>query len=209
MAETLSSLANTPLPTILVIAGLVFVFVAIGGRLSGQFVTDNVKPRDALIAGALLMIVGIALNASGRSTPDSKAEPTVSGAAHDNDAKEAEPRDSTFSNKPGRIIFTRSLTANHQAAEDVKQITMGEKVFVFCSWFELTSGKEYAYHSEFFDGNGTLVYSSEWKNVPSQSTWYTWTPYTPKNNVDAPGLWTIRISFGEKRVEGRLIVTNK
>jgi len=209
--EALSSLANTPLPTILVVAGVIFVFIALGGQFGAQVVTDRIKPANALIAGALFMAVGIALNTSGRPTPDGKVEPPVSGGSHA-PAKE-QPEDATSSiARPPRVIFTRSLGGNtgELPAEDIKEITLGtEKIFVYCTWFGVTAGKEYAYHSDIIDGNGTLVDSYDDKFVPDKTTWNTWTWYTIKNNVDRAGIWLFRLSLGEQKAEGRLIVTDK
>jgi uncharacterized protein YraI len=59
--EALSSLANTPVPTLLVVAGVFFLFVALGGQFGAQIVTEKVNPKNALIAGLLFVATGVAL----------------------------------------------------------------------------------------------------------------------------------------------------
>lgn len=59
--EALSSLANTPVPTLLVVAGVFFLFVALGGRFGAQIVTEKVNPRNALITGLLFTVLGVGL----------------------------------------------------------------------------------------------------------------------------------------------------
>jgi hypothetical protein len=61
MVDLMKSLADTPVPTILVVAGLFFLFLAIGGQLGAKIVTDRVKQKLAGIVGAFLLIAGLAL----------------------------------------------------------------------------------------------------------------------------------------------------
>lgn len=53
---------DTPIPTILVIAGLFFLFLAIGGRFGAKIVTDRVKQKYAWVLGAILLFAGLALS---------------------------------------------------------------------------------------------------------------------------------------------------
>ncbi|GAA5215788.1 hypothetical protein ACFSJ3_10675 [Corallincola platygyrae] len=61
MAEILSSLSSTPLPTILVVAGLVFLFLSIGGQLGAQLATPKIKRSVAGAIGGLLLVFGLGL----------------------------------------------------------------------------------------------------------------------------------------------------
>jgi hypothetical protein len=69
MLELIKSLATTPIPTILVVAGLFFLFLAIGGQFGAKIVTDRVKPQSAGIVGAILLLSGVAIYWLGESTP--------------------------------------------------------------------------------------------------------------------------------------------
>jgi hypothetical protein len=69
MLELIKSLVTTPIPTILVIAGLFFLFLAIGGQFGAKIVTDRIKPQSAGIVGAVLLIAGVAIYWLGESTP--------------------------------------------------------------------------------------------------------------------------------------------
>lgn len=59
--EIIKHLADTPLPTILVIAGIAFLFIAIGGSLGAAIVTTLVRRDLAAFAGSILLVTGVAL----------------------------------------------------------------------------------------------------------------------------------------------------
>ena len=59
MDDLIGALGGTPIPTILVIAGLFFLFVAIGGQFGAKIVTDKVKQRYAALVGIALIVVGL------------------------------------------------------------------------------------------------------------------------------------------------------
>jgi septal ring factor EnvC (AmiA/AmiB activator) len=61
MLELIKSLAAMPIPSILVIAGIFFLFLAVGGQFGAKIVTDRIKPRSAGIIGAVLLIAGVAI----------------------------------------------------------------------------------------------------------------------------------------------------
>jgi hypothetical protein len=73
MEELLKAAAQTPLPNILVVAGVAFLFLSVGGRLGAQLATDSIKPRVAGSVGLVMMICGIGLQLSASDTPDSHA----------------------------------------------------------------------------------------------------------------------------------------
>lgn len=57
----IGKLSETPVPTILVIAGIVFLFLALGGQFGAKVVTDNIRPRYSGILGTLLLLIGIVI----------------------------------------------------------------------------------------------------------------------------------------------------
>ena len=59
MDKLVETLAHTPLPTILVVGGIVFLFLAIGGQLGARFSTERLRPRHALVLGLILLAIGI------------------------------------------------------------------------------------------------------------------------------------------------------
>ncbi len=65
--EILKTIVNTPLPVILIIAGLFFLFLAVGGQFGAKIVTDRVKQKYAGIIGVFLMIIGLGLWISGHT----------------------------------------------------------------------------------------------------------------------------------------------
>ena len=59
MIELVESLSETPLPTILVVAGLLFLFVGFGGGFKANVVTDKVNLKMATISGSVLLLLGV------------------------------------------------------------------------------------------------------------------------------------------------------
>jgi hypothetical protein len=62
MESVLAALEDTPIPTILVIAGIVFLLLSIAGQLAGRITVPPERQRQATIIGCLLVVVGVALH---------------------------------------------------------------------------------------------------------------------------------------------------
>jgi hypothetical protein len=62
MASALTALKDTPIPTILVIAGIVFLLLAIVGQLAGHIAVAPERQRWAAVIGGLLLVIGIVLH---------------------------------------------------------------------------------------------------------------------------------------------------
>jgi hypothetical protein len=62
METVLAALKETPIPTILVIAGIVFLLLSIVGQLAGRITVPPERQRQATIIGCLLVVVGVALH---------------------------------------------------------------------------------------------------------------------------------------------------
>lgn len=61
MLEFLSALAKTPLPTLLCIAGVLFLLLSVSGGLSGKIQIPAAKQKTTAIIGAALLIVGLVI----------------------------------------------------------------------------------------------------------------------------------------------------
>ncbi len=61
MGDIITALKDTPIPTILVVGGIVFLFLAIVGQFVGQIHVPPERQKWAGIVGALLLFAGIAL----------------------------------------------------------------------------------------------------------------------------------------------------
>jgi hypothetical protein len=74
MEEALSALKDTPIPTILVVAGIFFVLLSVATQLSGKISVEPTQRRAALLAGGLLIAIGVGLYLGGnlRSASDGK-----------------------------------------------------------------------------------------------------------------------------------------
>jgi hypothetical protein len=62
METVLAALKDTPIPTILVIAGIVFLLLAIAGQLAGRIVVAPERQRWAAVIGGGLLAIGVALH---------------------------------------------------------------------------------------------------------------------------------------------------
>jgi hypothetical protein len=60
--EIVEALQSTPTPTILVVAGIVFLLLSVVSQLTGGIAVHPERQRQAVIIGSLLLVVGIALN---------------------------------------------------------------------------------------------------------------------------------------------------
>jgi hypothetical protein len=62
MDTLLTALKNTPIPTILVVAGIAFLLLSIVGQLAGRVTVPPERQRQATIIGCLLLVIGIVLH---------------------------------------------------------------------------------------------------------------------------------------------------
>jgi hypothetical protein len=61
METLIDALGKTPLPTILVVAGIIFLFLAIGGQLGARFSSERLKPLYAFAIGLILLGAGVSM----------------------------------------------------------------------------------------------------------------------------------------------------
>jgi hypothetical protein len=61
MKEVITALKDTPIPTILVVAGIVFLLLAIAGQLAGRIVVAPERQRWVAVIGGGLLAIGVAL----------------------------------------------------------------------------------------------------------------------------------------------------
>lgn len=90
MLDVFRVLAETPIPTILVVAGIGFLFVAIGGQLGATVVTTLVRKDLAAYVGAVLVACGLALFAI-RMSPPPPPPPTTSAPTPTSQAPTSAP----------------------------------------------------------------------------------------------------------------------
>ena len=78
MTEIIQTLAGTPIPTILVIAGILFLLMSVAEKISGHLTIPETRKKQALVLGLALLVVGVALSL--QSTPNSRnsSDPGVS-----------------------------------------------------------------------------------------------------------------------------------
>lgn len=65
MQDVFSAMKDTPLPTILVIAGIFCLVLSVTSKLTGKIAIDPTQRFWARVAGAALVVVGIALSYGG------------------------------------------------------------------------------------------------------------------------------------------------
>ena len=86
MGDILPALANTPLPTILVVAGLFFVLISLADRVMAKITVPDARKNSARIMGIVLIVAGCGLwilpSIANRNSPDDgKATATLPAAA--------------------------------------------------------------------------------------------------------------------------------
>jgi hypothetical protein len=59
MLDLFDKLSQTPLPTILVVVGFLFLFVGLGGQFTAHLITDHINTKVASWVGVILLIIGI------------------------------------------------------------------------------------------------------------------------------------------------------
>jgi len=57
----IGDIANTPIPTLLVVAGIIFLFLALGGSLGATIGAERLKPLPSTIVGVVLLGLGVGL----------------------------------------------------------------------------------------------------------------------------------------------------
>jgi hypothetical protein len=62
METVVAALKNTPIPTILVVAGIAFLLLSIAGQLAGRITVPPERQRQATIIGGGLLAIGLALH---------------------------------------------------------------------------------------------------------------------------------------------------
>ena len=90
--DAIQKLAETPVPTILIVAGIFFLFVAVGGQVGAKLLTTGVKTKSAGILGVTLLLMGVGLHLSAK-------EETLPKGKELEERREKEPY---FPGEPGR-----------------------------------------------------------------------------------------------------------
>ncbi|MBI3005296.1 MAG: hypothetical protein HYY49_07745 [Ignavibacteriales bacterium] len=86
--ELLSGLSNTPLPTILCVAGVLFLLLSISGGLTGKITVPYTKQTTSAIIGGVLLTVGIAIYLVPKKSPEVS---TVSSTTAENTKNDQTP----------------------------------------------------------------------------------------------------------------------
>jgi hypothetical protein len=76
MDSVLTALKDTPIPTIIVVAGIVFLLLSIAGQLAGRINVPPERQRQAMIIGCLLVVVGVALHVVPPPKGDRPSQPS-------------------------------------------------------------------------------------------------------------------------------------
>ncbi len=61
MVDFLRILNQTPIPTILIVGGILFLFLALGGQLGAKLVTHKVNRKAAGLVGGVFLVIGLIL----------------------------------------------------------------------------------------------------------------------------------------------------
>jgi hypothetical protein len=77
MESVLAALKETPIPTIMVVAGIVFLLLAVAGQLAGRIAVPPGRQRGAAVIGGVLLIAGMVLHVIPIPEPESVGQPPL------------------------------------------------------------------------------------------------------------------------------------
>ncbi len=60
--EIRAAVAETPLPNILVIAGIVFLILSVAGKITSHLVVPETRKKQSMVLGLVLLAAGLVLN---------------------------------------------------------------------------------------------------------------------------------------------------
>ncbi len=73
MDKIIGAFADTPIPTILVVAGILFLLLSVAEKVSGHLTIPEARKKQALGLGVVLLSVGVFLSVSTAEDPTSLA----------------------------------------------------------------------------------------------------------------------------------------
>src|SRR5215472_6923330 len=76
MSDLLNTLSHTPLPTILVVAGIMFWILAIAGSVAGKITVEPSKQKAAGVVGTAFIVLGLILFFAPRPTDQGGSQET-------------------------------------------------------------------------------------------------------------------------------------
>lgn len=160
MNDLVQALQATPLPTILVIAGIFFLFLSIAGGLAGKINIPPNRQKQASIFGGILLVCGLAIHLTPINT-----NRAITGAAPDENTARVQPA------KPDESLAETSF-------KDWPVI--GEDAFI-SSASDWWTGE---YADEFLNGTARIVsgyyrWESEFNNRSSR---WQLSPYDPSTD---------------------------
>lgn len=144
MTDVLVALKDTPLPTILVVGGLIFLLLATTSRVSGKIVVPASRQKSAGVIGVALLVSGVALYV----TPTSQPPPATPIALVANTSTASPPTATALQVLPTEVPVTFILVNNSLDVwdffmDEVHQTPIKSGNYLF---FPVKRGK-YRFHS--------------------------------------------------------------
>jgi hypothetical protein len=114
MESVIAALKDTPIPTILVVAGIVFLLLAIAGQLAGRVTVAPERQRWAAIIGGGLLAIGVALHVVPQvglrsREPERTSAPTPSPSVKEELPSKPAAQPSTQEKEPNNHIANATL----------------------------------------------------------------------------------------------------
>lgn len=119
--QILTAIGQTPLPNLLVVGGLVFLFLAIVGKVGAKIVVSEQRQKAAAVIGAVLLLLGLGLQFAGQLVPTKSGSADTAASAEkvpqtrppSTDVRVSVPRDSqTPGTEPQLSIATQEPPAS-------------------------------------------------------------------------------------------------
>jgi hypothetical protein len=120
MDSVIALLKDTPIPTILVLSGIVFLFLALAGQIAGKLEVPPTRQKWAAAAGAVFLSVGLLLYlapglpraslAEGMPEPTRTALPEIAAVDPTGEPQEPTPAQGAVPSPPSSIAANSSAT---------------------------------------------------------------------------------------------------
>jgi hypothetical protein len=114
------ALKDTPVPTILVIGGMVFLFLAIAGQITGEIKVPTGRQKISAVLGIILLVSGILLYVIPSSTAETLTSTPTSTLTSENSQQVNAPTESTSNSNGTQQPSTMEFIYNAIKLENIK-----------------------------------------------------------------------------------------
>ncbi|MDH5571808.1 MAG: hypothetical protein OEY89_08590 [Gammaproteobacteria bacterium] len=150
----IETLSHTPMPTILVISGLFFVFLAISGGVSGKVQVPLNRQRQSAIAGGILIILGLCIYI----IPNINGDINMTSSDSNQSQQTGKPADNNIKQEHESNTNTQDFVANSNLQLDDWPVMFDSEYFRANRYWKEDefSDSTYILKRKFYNGSPTL-----------------------------------------------------